>query len=200
MNHYTNWSPTDQANPYVKAVTAFYGRKTTARSEVPLINHIHEGMVVLNMLGAESKTYGAYCLHPMLQSDAQMVEFANPDSVTRMALTTFHYPEFLTVLMLATEYRAAANSFLSNKLKHEYRPSPLPQVKQMLIADKIQNYKDFMEYHYARHVNSKRLHEYFFEWFDLLELSPRCIQDAQARINEFKAKREACAAPPIPAQ
>ena len=40
----------------------------------------------------------------------------------------------------------------------------------MLIADKIQNYKDFQLFHENTHPRSDRLKEYFLEWFDKLNV------------------------------
>jgi hypothetical protein len=39
------------------------------------------------------------------------------------------------------------------------------------IADKIQNYKDFMLYHYGKHKRSNELYTYFHNWFKLLDVN-----------------------------
>ena len=44
----------------------------------------------------------------------------------------------------------------------------LPEVRDMLIADKIQNYKDFLFYHKGTHPRSRELEEYFKNWFGIL--------------------------------
>ena len=38
----------------------------------------------------------------------------------------------------------------------------------MLIADKVQNYKDFLLYHKNTHERSDELDEYFNSWFKIL--------------------------------
>ena len=115
-----------------------YGTQTAERSNVPLINHIDEGLIVLHELNASSETIDAYCLHPLLQNDADLK--ANAIRVTSEV-------DSLSVL-LAMEYRSVANEHLSwADASKEIRLSPLHQVTQMLIADKVQNRKDFELYH-----------------------------------------------------
>ena len=70
------------------------------------------------------------------------------------------------ILLLMTEYRNIANAHLS------YHPngqdtfvlSPLKDVNDMLIADKIQNRKDFELYHSQSHPRASKLQQYFIEW------------------------------------
>jgi len=51
------------------------------------------------------------------------------------------------------------------------------EVKQMLIADRAQNYKDFMLHHCGKHERSGELYKYFNNWFELLK---------QAMLNALK--------------
>jgi hypothetical protein len=52
------------------------------------------------------------------------------------------------VLLLAVEYRNIANEYLSHKPStNDVHLSPIKDVNTMLIADKIQNRKDFEIYH-----------------------------------------------------
>lgn len=52
------------------------------------------------------------------------------------------------VLLLGMEYRYTANNYLSFKPADDpIHLSPIAEVNQMLIADKIQNRKDFEIYH-----------------------------------------------------
>lgn len=50
-------------------VADWYGESTAKRSGVPLINHIHEGLTILDTIGADVVTQSAFCLHPLLQHD-----------------------------------------------------------------------------------------------------------------------------------
>lgn len=93
-----------------------YGTQTAERSNVPLINHIDEGLIVLHELNASSETIDAYCLHPLLQNDADLK--ANAIRVTSEV-------DSLSVL-LAMEYRSVANEHLSwADASKEIRLSPL---------------------------------------------------------------------------
>lgn len=143
-----------------KCIQEYYGDKKTKRTGVPLMNHIEEGGAILHQLGASNITKNAYYLHPILQSDEEFVknksmdfDGINPES-----------------LILAMEYRRVANSYLSHMHQDEFVGFPCEEIRQMLIADKVQNYKDFMQYHYGRHERSAELYSYFNNWFDLLEI------------------------------
>ena len=50
-------------------------------------------------------------------------------------------------------------------------PGPLKEVRQMLIADKVQNYADFLTYHAHTHSRSKELDFYFKHWLAQLDVS-----------------------------
>lgn len=139
-----------------------YGYKRAKRSQVPLINHIVEGLAILRYINADIKAQAAFCIHPMIQSDSDLLE--NYNSVSNIISTN--------VMMLAMEYRSVANAYLSHRTifsLNEIRLSPLKEVNDMLIADKVQNYKDFILYHHGTHPRSKELHQYFKNWLDRLE-------------------------------
>ena len=141
----------------------YYGERTANRSKVPFINHIHEGIYVLNCIGASENAVRAFCLHPLPQGDTELESFYydNLDYIHR------------DVLILAMEYRNIANQYLSyRKIKSidEISLSPLKEVNEMLIADKIQNYKDFLIYHKDTHQRSDEIDEYFRNWLAKLEI------------------------------
>jgi len=141
-------------------VKEFYGDKISCRSEVPLINHINEGIIILEDMEAEYHAATAFCLHPLLQADEDLV--ANLDKVLAIASPR--------AVALALEYRSVANEYLSPKVNfgHEIRLSPIQAVNDMLIADKVQNRKDFYTYHWPDHPRSKELEQYFREWMEVL--------------------------------
>lgn len=142
----------------------FYNDKKTFRSNVLLMNHIDEGLSILNNLGASLEAKKAYCLHPIVQ---------NKENIDT---------SWSSVNALAEEYRDKANLYLC-KPENDYIET-IEQLMDivgyisedclyMLLADKIQNRKDFNLYHKKTHERSEQLTKYFNLWinFLLLELS-----------------------------
>jgi len=147
------------------AIAAYYGTRTAQRSGVPLIQHIDEGLFVLDRIGASDAAKRAYCLHPLLQADAEL-------AVNHQRLAEFTDDTY--VVMLAIEYRNIANATLSTreiKAAADIALSPIPEVNAMLVADKIQNYKDFILHHRATHPRSDALDRYFRRWLERLGVS-----------------------------
>ena len=145
-------------------VTNFYGDKVTTRTQVPLINHIKEGLLIMQHEKATLPAQRAYCLHPILQSDEAL-----RDNYATLPATLD--PQ---VVLLALEYRNIANQYLSRrqvKDLSEIQLSPLEEVNQMLVADKIQNCKDFELYHKNTHPRSAELTAYFANWFEKLGIT-----------------------------
>lgn len=144
-------------------IMKYYGTKKAHRSQVNLMNHIEEGIVLLQQMGCDSDTIDAYCLHPILQSDNELIMNYHSENFNCVNART---------LILAMEYRKTANAYLSQRIIesiNDIELSPLPEVNQMLIADKIQNYKDFVKYHKHSHQRSKELQEYFENWMKKLQ-------------------------------
>lgn len=145
-----------------KLIFDFYGSRIARRAKIPLMNHIHEGLTILSEIGASEEAKRAFCIHPIVQSDEDLAN-------------NFHQIKGLdpVVVALAFEYRSVANEYLSHRTistLSDIRLSPLKDVNDMLIADKIQNNKDFLLYHKATHVRSKELEQYFQNWFARLGL------------------------------
>lgn len=144
------------------AIKVEYGDDKAKRSQVPLINHINEGLDVLDMIVATDNAKLAYCIHPLSQSGKDV--------------------SWSTVSTLAYEYAYFANKFLCNEdtdyikdivtLDHhlhndiDYRISD--DCIDMLIADKLQNRKDFILYHGLTHDRSQQLYRYFNLWLEYL--------------------------------
>lgn len=166
------------------AVTAFYGDKKAERSGVPLINHIYEGCVVLDSIHAWHHSYAGYCLHPLVQDDAVLV--SNLKHMNGWGVNARN-------MALAMEYRAVANAWLSDKIDARLNVPAPPKlsavhcVNDMLIADKVQNRKDFETYHKGTHARSKELDLYFKVWLETLGVSEDRYQELCANIDEFKA-------------
>ena len=160
-----------------KLIANHYGDKCAKRSGVPLINHINEGLVVLTAIGAVETTKRAFCLHPLLQADADLQE-------------NYHICSSIDpyVLLLAMEYRNIANAYLSDKITTDWplKLSPILEVNEMLIADKVQNYKDFLTYHYGTHARSNELDRYFNKWLDSLSVNHWQYTELCEKIEESK--------------
>jgi hypothetical protein len=145
-----------------KTIEAFYGDRTAARSGVPLVHHIDEGLQVLAHRGVSSRAMKAFCLHPLVQEDSALAA-----SYPRIASLT----DDVAVLALALEYRNIANATLSTRAitgASEISLSPLAEVNEMLVADKLQNWKDFVLYHRGTHPRSAELDRYFAAWHERL--------------------------------
>lgn len=163
---------------YYELIAEYYGNQTAQRSGVPLINHIDEGLKILHNELASVYTKAAFCIHPMLQSDSAL--FAN----RRMLFDLDS-----GVIALAMEYRNIANASLSDivettieggglmgeyrdtHLKRSIKLSPIYGVNQMLIADKVQNRKDFELYHKKTHERRVELDFYFKSWLEALKIT-----------------------------
>ncbi|PZR03178.1 MAG: hypothetical protein DI536_36270 [Archangium gephyra] len=102
-----------------------------------------------------------------------------------------YLPITANVIGLALEYRNIANNFLSDQIetgpnawgreetysKKPMRLSPLPAVNLMLVADKVQNRKDFKRYHEGTHGRSRELAYYFDLWLTVLNISPERYEE-----------------------
>jgi len=161
-------------NPHYEAIRAYYGQRRAERSGVLYIQHIDEGLAVLNAIQASQPACEAYCLHPIVQSNEALVAAFLPDSVLwRFAIDLY-------AMALTMEYRSVANGYLSTRRiqsLEQIRLSPLPEVQHMLIADKVQNRKDFERYHLDTHPRSAELLQYFKNWLQVLEISESRYQE-----------------------
>lgn len=143
------------------AVQRFYGTRTAVRSGVPLMNHINDGLKILSAIGATSAAMAGFCLHPLFQNDNELL------TVGSDYLSWMRDPR---PVMLTMEYRRIANLYLAHCVmpSNGIELSPVKEVNDMLIADKVQNRKDFIRHHKGTHQNSARLDQYFSEWLSAL--------------------------------
>lgn len=147
-------------------ISQYYGNRTAKRSGLPLMNHIDEGLAILKRYHyIEQDTLKAFCIHPIVQDDITSIDLSQ---------VSVH------VLILAKQYAEVANAYLPKHLndQHDIMPRiPNLQVQLMLIADKVQNYKDFYRtFHQQQHLLEKHdfqhLSNYFDNWLTYLNVSP----------------------------
>lgn len=147
-----------------RAIEGHFGGRCAARSGLPYMNHIDEGLAVLRDLGATDRAKRAWCVHPMLQLDDDL-----PASYADLGALS----DDPAVLVLAMEYRNVANAHLSRHAvasASDIAMSPLAEVGDMLRADKVQNYKDFLLHHRDTHPRAEALHRYFRQWLERLSV------------------------------
>lgn len=160
-----------------KLIADFYGDRCSKRSDVPLMNHINEGIVVLERIGANIKVQEAFATHPLFQADVDLSKNFRLVSELDQA-----------VVALSFEYRNIANSFLTQHMPKKSDEvimlSPIVEVNQMLIADKVQNRKDFLLYHFGTHPKSDILDAYFKLWLKVLDISEDHYQHLIENMNE----------------
>lgn len=163
--------------PQYQEIEKFYGDGKARRSGLYLMNHIDEGAAILRHLGSDDVTLKAYMLHPMVQDDGNLPKTYRKLSV--MANSSVPDPILTTEsVMFAMEYRYIANSFLSPMENHpgyedaeKIKLSPIPEINEMLVADKVQNYKDFLVHHADSHPRADWLDKYFKQWLTRLGIS-----------------------------
>lgn len=171
-----------------EAIQTVYGDQCAKRSGVFLMNHIDEGIHIGSLIEASSSTIRAYCLHPLVQNDRELSQYFQVaiDAASGADNTTEK------VIALMMEYRYQANSWLSDKVSvvngnivysGSPTPGPLKEVAEMLIMDKVQNYKDFCLYHKGTHPRSVELDAYFHRWFDALGLTTEKVDSMIAEIS-----------------
>lgn len=163
-------------------ISKYWCGKHAKRSGVPYMNHVDEGLAIINMIyGFEQHTYAAqiFALHGVLQEYYKegICDEYNPYELRPNRLLSHIDAE---VVIGAMEYRAVANSYLA----HHDNDTPIvlsedPNVNIALVADKIQNRKDFELYHKGKHKNSDRLDEYFKQWLKALNISEKMYEDTK---------------------
>jgi hypothetical protein len=148
-----------------RAIEREYGARHAARSGVLYMNHIDEGLGVLRHFHASDHARRAWCLHPLVQTD---------DALARSYPRLTELTEDPQVLTLALEYRNIANAYLSHRQVDsvdDIALGPLADVADMLRADKVQNYKDFLLHHRDSHPRRDALDRYFRLWLERLGIS-----------------------------
>ena len=143
----------------------FYGKRSS--KDVPYMKHIDEGLLILQHLKVEEYVMAAYAVHPLFQT---------PD----MLLKIWGNKEYLAIdkhiLILAMEYRNKANAFVCRERTDHYEMKDMPiivmpEVKNMLIADKVQNHANFRRHYSEDHPRREKIKKYFEMWEEHLGIS-----------------------------
>jgi hypothetical protein len=173
--------------PFYTLIQQKYERKVAQRSGVSYMNHIVEGAFVLwQIYGFDEELIEAYCLHPIFQSDELLSQLFAHDSSDLTVISP-------RVIVLGMEYRRVANSYtIKNKVKdpEDIEIGPLEKVHKMLVADKIQNKKDFMKYMYFKHERpgyrevSERSVQYFDSWLARLGVNQEMYKNVVKQIEQ----------------
>jgi hypothetical protein len=173
--------------PEYLMIQVMYGDTRTKRTGVYYMNHIDEGLCILNKIDASLNAKLAYMLHPAFQSDAELEANCGKKIIKELS------PQ---AIIASVEYRSVANEYLSTRtIKNieEIRLSPLKDVNDMLVADKVQNRKDFELYHIDSHGRARELNTYFHNWLDRLSVRESFYQDMKGELvhltstDKFKA-------------
>lgn len=157
--------------PEYGQVLGMYGDHHAMRSKVWYMRHIDEGLAVLLYHGGHEMAHGpvgqAFCLHPLVQKDRDLMAHWKSIQTT---------PD---VMALAMEYRSVANRALVHHplpITSSITLSTLAEVNHMLVADKIQNRKDFYIHHFGSHPRSMELERYFKLWLGRLQVFEETYQ------------------------
>lgn len=159
-----------------KLISEHYAKRTAKRSRVPLMNHINEGLEILDEFSSPYYTpwllgvvKGAFCLHPLIQDPKDFAlnyqRLCDDPKVCKSSL------------VLAAEYRLHANAYLCRPGTDGWTQDDIAnavgplcsEIRAMLIADKRQNQKDFLRYHKRTHPRSEQLTKYFENWLEYLK-------------------------------
>jgi hypothetical protein len=161
--------------PFYQLIQQKYKGKIAHRSGVSYMNHIQEGAFILQRIyGIDEELIEAYCLHPIFQSDKSLLELFLDASSENFLISP-------RTIVLGMEYRRVASSYtIKNKIRDpkSIEIGPLDKVHKMLVADKIQNKKDFMKYMYLKRDRpsyqkaSEHGLQYFDSWLKRLSVSP----------------------------
>lgn len=147
----------------LEIIGRFYGSQKAKRSGLLWLNHIFEGRAIMEHRKASFAAIDAFTVHPVFQAEESL----------DWCIAT--YAEHLEprVLALAMEYRNVANRGLSCYQVDDPNRiylGPLRDVHEMLIADKVQNRKDFIVHH-QKHPQAIELDRYFKNWLRALRVT-----------------------------
>lgn len=138
-----------------QAIRRYYWNKIAKRSQLPLINHIHEGIHLLEFWGRPEIEKRAFCLHPLVQNGEMEI-----CPVTDAAPLAMEYAQKANTYLCKPE-----NDWIDDETVLQDILGPMSTgCVWMLLADKVQNQKDFRTYHWFDHDRRRELEAYFNLW------------------------------------
>lgn len=142
-------------------INLFWKNKVAKRTSVPYMLHVDEGLRVIEEGCGTDRAMRIYALHGLLQQcyEQNTLRFPGLELVA---------PD---VLIGAMEYREVANAHLAHHDPSTLRLSQDPDVNMALVADKVQNRKDFERFHKGTHKRSDALDAYFKRWLEALNVA-----------------------------
>ena len=167
--------PTDTNNRSISAtgfsqeyrlIKEHYG-VSKSNFDVPLIQVVDDGLVLLAAMSAPAAVKGAWCLHPLLQSEEALEQSIRFPLRIRGASPM--------AILFAMDFRLRIGSYpLQNPVVYtDYRGRLIPEVKMMLIAQKVQGRSAFLRRKddYLPPSERGEMDLYYRNWLDYLGVS-----------------------------
>ena len=106
-------------------ISKVYGDNRAKRSGLPLMNHIDEGLDILNILDSSDEAKRAFCIHPIFQSE-NLIDYRND----YLGMIT---DEDFIIAVLARKYSVLANRFLCKPETDNWDKTEI--VRQLITAN-----------------------------------------------------------------
>ncbi|MEJ8852624.1 hypothetical protein [Variovorax rhizosphaerae] len=179
-------------SPEYQAIRTHYADRVAKGSGLALLQRIAEGLIILSELDASEAAMRAFCLHPLFQADEDPIHHGQ-DFMNSVDADPF-------VILLVMEFRSRANAWSTDKVQRSHDGSrmaadgnpyagPIEAVKHMLIADKVQQRKDFIRHHRGKHPCSDALDLFFDRWLEALNVGRTEYEELCAAIDIARIRR-----------
>lgn len=152
-----------------QAIQSIYGdQKTLQGNGVPFMNHINEGLHILHRIKASDNAQRAYCLHPIMQVNGLADEFLSSSYLKEVDPRAL-----VTAGMFANTVNAfPLGQFISGNLVGNVEEAAglikRNDVMDMILAEMVQNYKDFLNHEGQTDPDRAEINEYFLTWLRFL--------------------------------
>ena len=167
--------------PEYRLIEKSYRKHTSRRTQQPYMKHIDQGLWLLLHVNDDPAVLGAWCAHPLFQINSVLQEALH----ARTSIT-----EHGRTVVLAMEYRAVANAFLTPDWSRAGLPrvSAIEEVNQLLVVDKFQNARE--AYLFSDKLGEERcaqLDVYFRKWFDALGIDGRRMETLERQMQKYES-------------